>query len=108
MGSNVAELDVHSEPGYIIIRRASGPPVRYPLAGLITPGDIPTGLTYTQVTSLTALANLIVVLIRTLIARDILDEDFLEKSDLNLDDVIEAIENMGGDYGDPDLSGSET
>ena len=106
--ANVAEIDVHSEPGWITIRRASGPPVRYPLAGLITVGDIPTGLTYTQITSLTALSNLIVVLIRTLIARDVLDEDFLEESDLNLDDIIEAIENMGGDYGDPDLSGSET
>ena len=32
------------------------------------------------------------------------DEDFLEDGDYNLDDMIEAIGNLGGDYDEPDLT----
>jgi len=104
--ANIAEIDVHSEPGYIIIQRASGPPVRYPLTDLIRVADVPTGLTYTQVASISALANLFSILIRTLIDRGILDETFGESDDdlsLDLEHIIKAIEDMGGTYHEPDL-----
>ena len=95
--------DIVFESGYMVVHRDHGAPVRYPIASTIRAVDIP-ALTYTQVASLSTVANLIVVLIRTLIARDILDEDFLEDGDYNLDDIIETIGNLGGDYGEPDLT----
>lgn len=91
-------------PGYIITVDANGKQVmRYPIASVLRAADIPS-LTYTQVQAITALANLTVVLIRTLIDRQILDESFLEKDEYNLDDIIESIENMGGDFGEPDIT----
>lgn len=91
------------EAGAIILEMDSGPPVRHPIADVLRALDIPTGLTYTQVASVSALANLVVILIRTLIDRKVLDQSFLENDDLSLDGIIEAIEAMGGDYYDPGL-----
>jgi len=96
------------EAGFIVVHRDSGAPKKYSIADVLRAADIPAGLTYTQVTAVTALANLVVILIRTLVDRQVLGESFLEDGDYNLDDLVEAIENMGGDYGDPDLTGSET
>jgi len=90
--------------GYITVTNDDGPPVRYPIADVLRALDIPTGLTYAQVGAIKTLANLVAVLVRTLIDRQVLDESFLEDGDYNLDDVIESIENMGGDYGAPDLT----
>jgi len=101
-------VDIVSEPGFLLVSDQMGNRTRWSLADMLRAADIPTGLTSTQVTSLAALGNLVAILIRTLIDRQVLDESFLEDGDINLDDIIEAIENMGGDYGDPDLSGSET
>lgn len=102
---DIKELDVRSKPGYIIIRRASGPPVEYPLTDLITTGDVPTGLTHTHVAALGALANLFAILIRTLIERDILDETFADHHGMywDLDHIIFAIDEMGGQFDNPDL-----
>lgn len=95
--------------GYIDITYSKGGiKKRWNIADILRAADIPTGLTYTQITSLTALANLVVILVRTLIDRDVLTESFLEDGDVSLDYLVDAIENMGGDYGDPDLTGSET
>ena len=106
---DIRELDVKSEPGFIIVSRASGPPVKYPLADLLRAADIPIGLTYTQVQDLSVLANLLVVLIRTLIARDVIDEAFVDDAgmSLNLDALIESIEGQGGAYHEPVLDGDE-
>jgi len=101
-------LDFSTEPGYIFVTDDAGNRSKFSLAGMLRAADIPTGLTYSQITGITALANLIVILIRTLIDRNVLDEDFLEESDIDLNTIVEAIENMGGDYGNPDLTGSET
>lgn len=92
------------ESGYIIILTDSGPPTRYPIADVLRAADIPVGLTYIQITAITALASLIAVLIRTLIDRQVLDESFLENDDLDLDHIIYAIEQMGGAYHEPDIS----
>jgi len=107
---SVAEIDVHSEPGYIIIRRASGPPVRYPLAGLIRAADVPTGLTHEQVAGVSLLANLVVILVRTLIDKGILDETFADSlgMDWDLDHIIYAIEQMGGSYHEPNFDNVES
>lgn len=103
--ADIIGLDVHSKPGYIILQRQSGPPVEYPLTDLITIGDIPTGLTHTQVAAISALANLIAILIRTLIERGILDETFADSlgMDWDLEHIIFAIGEMGGTYENPDL-----
>ena len=61
-------------------------------------------LTYAQVGAVTSLANLVAVLIRTLIDRQVLDESFLENDDYDLDAIIQSIEAMGGAYHEPDIS----
>lgn len=102
--ADVKEIDV-TEAGFITISRDSGPPVRYPIADLLRAADIPTGLTHTQVAPITALANLVVILIRTLIERDVLDESFIDSLGMNwdLDHIIYAVKQMGGTYHNPDL-----
>ena len=76
----------------------------YDIVNYLRAADIPAGLTYTQVSAISSLANLIVVLIRTLIDREVLNESFLENDDLDLDHIIYAIEQMGGAYHEPDIA----
>ncbi len=95
------------EPGYIITTDDGGRRVRHAIAPVLRAADIPTGLTYSQVASISALANLVVILIRTLIDRGILNESFLENDDMDLDHIIAAIEAMGGSYGDPGLEDAD-
>ena len=98
--------NISFEAGFIVVE-TDGPPRQYAIADMLRAADIP-ALTYSQVSSIKALANLVAILVRTLIDRQVLGESFLEDGDINLDDMVEALENMGGDYGEPDLSGSET
>ena len=91
-------------PGYITQTDDGGNQTRYSIANVLRALDIPTGLTYSQVQAVTALSNLVAVLIRTLISRDVLDESFLEGCEYTLESITEAIEQMGGDYGEPDIS----
>ena len=91
-------------PGYITITDSHGRKTAHPIANILRAADIPVGLTYTQVGAITTLANLIVVLIRTLIDRQVLDESFMENDDYDLDAIIETIEGMGGAYHEPDLT----
>jgi len=95
---------VELAPGTITLTDSQGRKTSYTIASLLRAADIPTGLTYTQVGAITTLANLVVVLIRTLIARDILDEQFMEDNDYDLAAIVQTIEDMGGDYGEPDLT----
>jgi hypothetical protein len=94
-------------PGYITLYDGGNNPTAHKVSNLLRALDIPAGLTYTQVQAITTLANLAGVLIRTLIARDILDDSFLEDGEYNLESITEAIGQMGGDYGEPDLSVTE-
>lgn len=103
----MAIRNISFESGFIIIDHGSGPPTRHAISAVLRAADIPL-ITHSQVTSIVALANLFSILIRTLIDQGTLGESFLEEGDMDLDTIVEAIENMGGDYGDPDLSGSET
>lgn len=95
------------EPGFIVIDSGSGPPTRYPIADLLRQIDIPVGLTHIQVAGIGLLANLVVILVRTLISRGILDETFADGAggdgdmDYDLDHIIYAIEQLGGAYHEP-------
>jgi hypothetical protein len=100
----MAIKNITFEPGYMVLTRDEGGSTRYPVADILRALDIPAGLTYSQVGAIKTLANLIVVLIRTLIDRQVLNESFLENDDYNLDAIIEAIANMGGAYQEPDIS----
>lgn len=103
--ANVTNLEF--EAGAIVVHRDAGPLTRYPIADVLRALDIPTGLTYTQVASISALANLVVILIRTLIDRDVLSESFLENDDIDLDHIIAAVESMGGSYHEPGLEAAD-
>uniref|UniRef100_A0A6M3KL61 Uncharacterized protein n=1 Tax=viral metagenome TaxID=1070528 RepID=A0A6M3KL61_9ZZZZ len=96
------------QPGYITIPQASGPAIQFPLADILRAADIPM-LTYSQVAAITTLANLTVILIRTLIERGVLDEDFSDSLGLSMDlaHIIQVVENMGGTYHEPDFNDVE-
>ena len=91
-----------TSPGYLILEE-DGRRSQLAISEILRAADIP-ALTYEQVGAIKTLANLIVVLIRTLIARDVLDEQFLEEGDYDLAAIVQTIEDMGGDFGEPDLT----
>lgn len=101
---NLGTTKIEFDAGYIYVTEPSGARTQTAVAGILRALDIPTGLTYSQVQGLTALANGLAVLVRTLIHKEILNEDFLEEGEYNLLHITEFIEELGGDYGDPDLS----
>lgn len=90
--------------GFVV--NVDGSKTRFYYRDFLRAADIPTGLTYTQIKGLKALANMLAVLIRTLIDRQVLDESFMEDDDYSLDAIIAAIEEQGGSYHAPDLSGN--
>ena len=92
------------EAGYITLVYTNSRKVRHAVSDILRALDIPTGLTHEQVPSVTTLSNIDAVLIRTLIARGYLDDDFLEKGEYNLESITESIEEMGGNYEEPDIS----
>lgn len=97
---------VKLEPGFITVSGNSGPPVKYSLSDLLRAADIPVGLTHAQVAGIGLLANVIVVLIRTLIAKDVLDEAFIDSLGMewDLDHLIYVLEQLGGSFTDPDFT----
>ncbi len=101
MADSVSKLE--TSPGYLITTDDYGRKTSHPIADMLRAADIPTGLTYQQLGAITTLANLIAVLIRTLISRGVLDESFMEQNDYDLDAIVETIQNMGGDFGEPSL-----
>ncbi len=101
----MAVENVTTEAGYIVItKQAGGIPERFSIADVLRAADIP-ALTYSQVATISTLANLIVILVRTLVKRGILDEEFKDNQGMNwdLDHLIYAFEQMGGSYHEPDL-----
>ncbi len=100
----MAVNNITFESGYIVLHRDSGGSTKYPIASVLRALDIPTGLTYAQVGAVSTLANMFAVLIRTLIANDVIGESFMEDNDYDLDAIIETIGNMGGAYDAPDLT----
>ena len=101
---------ITTEPGFITIDTGSGPPRRISMGTLLTQPDIPVGLTHAQVAGVSLLANLVVILIRVLIEKEILDETFADELGLNwdLNHLIYAIEQLGGDYSEPNFDNVES
>jgi len=97
----MAIQDIAFSSGYITITREGGAPTRYPIADVLRALDIPTGLTYEQVSGVQALANLFGIVIKALVENDILPEDFAD--DYKFDHIIQAIEGQGADLLNPDL-----
>jgi len=88
--------------GYLIWEE-DGKRTQIAIEKILRAADIPM-LTYEQVSSIATLSNMFVVLIRTLQAKGIVDEDFLEKGEFDISMLIQSLENMGGSYTDPDLN----
>ena len=95
--------DISFENGFIKITYDQGGSKYLSMASGLKAADIP-ALTYSQVAAIKTLANLIAILIRTLIDRQVLNESFLEDDDFDLDALIATIEAMGGAYHEPSLS----
>ena len=81
MANNVVK-DIQFEAGFITVTYDSGPPVKLPIADMLRAADIPV-LTIDKVTVLTKLADLFMILLKTLIERQFLDEDFADGYDLD-------------------------
>jgi len=97
------------EPGYVTIPQPSGPPLRTAISKYLRAPDIPEGLTHSQVDGVRLLANLVAIMLRTLIARDLLDEDFADDLGIgwDLDHIVYVLEQLGGSYHEPDFDGVE-
>ena len=93
---------VTTKPGYIVVE-IDGQSTQYSVAEFLRAADIPL-LTHEKVREITSSVNLLFVLIRTLIAKGILNNEFLEEGEYDLEAIIQATEDMGGDYSMPDIS----
>lgn len=98
-----------SEPGYIVKVDNYNRRVKQNIADMLRVADIPIGLTHTQVDGLRLQSNLLAIIIRTLVAREVLDEQFTDElgMDWDLEHIIYALEQMGGSYEEPDLDNVE-
>ena len=105
--NNIVKIEY--TPSYIYTTDESGNRTKHALANMLVAGDIPAGLTYVQVASLKALANLIAIIVRTLIAREILDETFDDEHGMEMDlaHLVKAIEDMRGSYHEPTLASAD-
>jgi len=103
MAQLISNAGITFESGYFVLTDENGRSTRYPIADMLRAADIP-ALTYSQVAQITTLANLVAVLVRTLISREVLDDNFLEDGDFDLEDIVDTLEGMGGDYSEPDIS----
>ena len=70
-----------SEPGFVTIDSGSGIPRRHAVAPSIRSADVP-DVPITSLTLLTTLTEVLVVIVKTLIERGILDESFHDDYDL--------------------------
>ena len=107
MADEVSKIE--TEPGFFYTTGSYGRKTKRSIAAWLRARDIPVGLTYTQVAAVKALANLMVIVIRTLIEREVLDESFADSLglDMGLDGIVEAIEAMGGSYEEPTLEDAD-
>ena len=94
---------LYTEPGFLVVAY-DGQKSQLAIADILRAADIPIR-TYEQLgLAFKAMVNLYSVLIRTLIARGVLDESFLEDGQFDLSIIVKTIEDMGGDFGEPDLT----
>ena len=93
---------LYTEPGYLILEE-DGQKSQLPIADMLRAADIP-ALTYAQVGAIKVFANLFFVAIRSLIEKGLLDEGVLEDGGYDLPAIIQTLEDMGGNFGEPDLT----
>ncbi len=91
-----------TEPGYLVIEE-DGRKSQLAISEILRAIDMPI-LTFEEVGAVKTLANMFAVLYRALIARDILDEGLLEDNGYDLPAIVKTIEDMGGDFINPDLT----
>ncbi len=95
------ETKVITTPGYIVVD-IGGQKTQYPIR--LRVADIPIGFTSVQVGAIKTLANMIADLTKKLIAAEILDPEFTGEDGYPLETVIQTIEDIGGNYAEPDLT----
>ena len=93
--------NVQFTPGFMILTDNGGRRTKHKIE--LTVDNIPS-LTYEQVAAIKTLSNMFAVLYRALIVREILDEGLLEDCGYDLPAIVQTIKNMGGDFGEPDLT----
>ena len=94
-------VKIEQRPGFITTTDDSGNKREMPLKSMLRVDDIPVGLTYTQIGAISSLANLIALLIQTLIEFGLIQDEFAD--DYDLPAIVQAIALMGGDYSAIDL-----
>lgn len=94
-------VKVEHKLGFLITTDESGNRREMPLKSMLRVDDIPVGLTYTQIGAISSLANLIGLLIQTLIEFGVIEDEFAD--DYDLPAITQAIALMGGDYSAIDL-----
>ena len=93
---------LETTPGYIVVD-IGGQKTQYPIASVLRAADIP-ALTYAQVGAIKTLANLVADLTKKLIELEVLDPEFTGEDGYDLAAIIQTIEDIGGDFGEPDLT----
>ncbi len=91
-------VNIVFEPGFMTIHSdTGGPPVRRAVKTLFRAEDIP-DLTLTSMTLLTTLANLVEIIVRTLIRDNVLNEELV--IGYNIDHILESLTtDLGTDIG---------
>lgn len=89
-------------PGYLVVSY-DGQESLLAISSILRAADIPI-INFENVPTISTIVNLLATLIRTLIAKGILSQKFLEEGEYDLAAIIESIEDMGGDYSMPDIS----
>ena len=84
--------NISFEPGYIVVTFDSGPPKQYSIADFLRAAEIP-DLTINSLSLLTTLAQVVMVLTKTLIEKEILDESLVSGFDMQyvLDTLIDEL-----------------
>jgi hypothetical protein len=91
-----------TSPGYLVITE-DGRKSQLAISEILRAVDMPQ-LTYEQVGAVKTLANLIADLTKKLIVSEILPADFTGEDGYELETIVETINNIGGNFGEPDLS----
>ena len=74
-------VKIEYEPGYIITTDDGGRRTRHPIAPILRAADIP-DLTISSLTLLTSLAQVMIVLLRTLQEKEVISDEFTGDFDL--------------------------
>ncbi len=91
----MAVVKTEFEPGYIVITDDGGRRTKHEIAPVIRSADVP-DLTISSLSLLTELANILIVITKTLIDKGILNESYEDGWDLN--GLIERLEALSAEF----------